>query len=515
MINKEAKEFERISTLYKVYSNYDVSGKRFGGKASYDGHLGGVPLAYDSEKKKVILDPTDTHTLVYGATGSKKTRAFVMPAIKILGQAGESMIINDTKGELYERCSEELKEQGYRIITLNFRNPAEGNAWNPLYIPYQYYLKGDFDKAAELANDVASTLTQSEISIKDPFWDYSSGDCLYGLILLLFRYCKEFREPEQWITISNLLFLRRKLFEQGTSYLWDWASEDELIAASLSGSIGAASDTQKSILAVFDQKMRCFSIQPALLDMLANNNINIDSIGQEKTAVFLITPDEKTTYHKLVALFISQSYQYLVYKATQQDGRVPVRINYILDEFSSLPAIGSDFPNMIAAARSRNIRFSIVCQSKNQLIRRYKEEAATITANCTNWIFFTSRELELLRELSELCGQKHDRTPSVSVYDLQQLDKDKNQALAFYGRMKPCIVNFLEIDAFGKERKKSKIETPERSKRVAMNLKELANKKRKELLEKMNEEKERKSSQEEAMKKLYPFEEECGKKTES
>ena len=126
----------------------------------------------------------------------------------------------------------------------------------------------------------------------------------------------------------------------------------------------------------------------------------------------------------------------------QQGGRLPNRINYVLDEFSSLPAIGSDFPSMISAARSRNIRFSIVCQSKNQLIRRYKEEAATITANCTNWVFFASRELDLLRELSELCGQKKDHTPNVSVYDLQQLSKEKNQALLFTGRN--CAFNLIE-----------------------------------------------------------------------
>lgn len=94
----------------------------------------------------------------------------------------------------------------------------------------------------------------------------------------------------------------------------------------------------------------------------------------------------------------------------------------------------------------------IVAQSKNQLLKRYKEEAATITANCTNWVFFTSRELDLLRELSELCGQKQDQTPNISVYDLQHLSKEKNEALLLYGRLKPCIVNLLDIDNFGERR---------------------------------------------------------------
>lgn len=478
MININSSDFERPQVIFQKHSYYDIETHRFGGKPSYDGNIGGIPLLYDRDKKALALDPSDSHTIVYGATGSKKTRAFVMPTIKVLGHAGESLIINDSKGELFTRMAGELQKEGYEIVTINFRDPAVGNSWNPLQIPYQYYLAGDMDKAAEFANDIANTLMLAEVSDKDPYWDYASSDVCYGLILLLLKYCKEYNVPEGAVNIANLMALRRKLYFKGTmsqnTPLWKWASQDELVAASLSGSVMAPKDTMNSILAVFDQKMRSFTIQPTLLDMLANNNIEIDKIGQRKTAVWLITPDEKSTYHKLVALFVSQSYQHLIYTAMQQGGRVPNRINYILDEFSSLPAIGNDFPSMIAAARSRNIRFAIVCQSKNQLVRRYREEAATITANCTNWIFFASRELDLLRELSELCGQKKDHTPNVSVYDLQHLSKEKNEALLFTGRMKPCLVNFLDIDSFP-ERKYVviDIETPTRIPRARLDFAEL------------------------------------------
>ena len=482
MININSSDFERPQVVFQKYSHFDIETHRFGGKASFDGQLGGIPLLYDRDKKALALDPSDSHTIVYGATGSKKTRAFVMPAIKVLGHAGESLIINDSKGELFTRTAGELQKEGYDIITINFRDPAVGNSWNPLQIPYQYYLAGDMDKAAEFANDIANTLMLAEVSDKDPYWDYASSDVCYGLILLLLKYCKEYGAPEGAVNIANLMALRRKLYAKGTmsqnTPLWKWASQDELVAASLSGSVMAPKDTMNSILAVFDQKMRSFTIQPTLLDMLANNNIEIEKFGERKTAVFLITPDEKTAYHRLVALFISQSYQYLIYTAMQQGGRVLNRINYILDEFSSLPAIGSDFPSMIAAARSRNIRFSIVCQSKNQLVRRYREEAATITANCTNWIFFASRELDLLRELSELCGQKKNHSPNVSVYDLQHLSKEKNEALLFTGRMKPCFVNFLDIDHFP-ERKYLVIDmdTPVRTQRAYLDFAELDEKK--------------------------------------
>lgn len=478
MISSSNPNLARPEVLFKEFTHLDINTHRFSGKKSFDGQAGGFPLLYNKEKQQLVVDPTDNHTLVVGASGSKKTRNLVMPAIKVLGYAGESMIINDPKGELYNRTAGELRDLGYSIIIVNLRDPSVGHAWNPLQIPYSYYKDGDMDKAAEFANDIANTLILGEIASDDPFWSYSAYDCCLGLIMLLFKLCKEMDYPDSAVNISNLLRLRQKLFENGTnaknSPLWKWASKDELIAASLTGSVMTAQDTMRGILAVLDQKLRALAIQPSLLEMLANSNFDIEDIGQSKTAVYLITPDEKTTYSSIVAMFISQSYQHLIYSATQRGGRLGIRVNYILDEFSSLPAIGSDFPSMISAARSRNIRYLICIQSKSQLVKRYKEEAATIISNCSNWIILFTRELELLREVSELCGQKKDRTPNVSVYDLQHLARDRDEALLLAGKAKPCLVNLLDIDRFG-ERSYKIIDfyTPKRTSRFNIDFSEL------------------------------------------
>ncbi len=467
MISSNNPNLARPEVLFQEYSHLDINTHRFSGKKSFDGQVGGFPLMYNKEKQKLAVDATDSHTLVVGASGSKKTRSLVLPAIKVLGYAGESMIINDPKGELYSRTAGELRDLEYNIITINLRDPSVGHAWNPLQIPYSYYKAGDMDKAAEFANDIANTLTLGEVASNDPFWSYSAYDCCLGLTLLLFKLCKEMGYPDNAVNISSLLQLRRKLFENGVnaknSLLWKWASKDELIAACLTGSVMTAQETMRGILSTLDQKLRALAIQPSLLEMLANSNFDIKDIGQSKTAVYLITPDEKTTYSSIVAMFISQSYQHLIYSATQSGGRLSIRVNYILDEFSSLPAIGSDFPSMISSARSRNIRYLICIQSKSQLVKRYKEEAVTILSNCTNWVVLFTRELELLREVSELCGQKKDQTPNISVYDLQHLSKDKDEALLFATRAKPCIVNLLDIDRFG-ERSCKVIDfyTPER-----------------------------------------------------
>lgn len=444
--------FESPEKIKKSYPYFDLNTKKFS-QVKDTKFYGGIPLLYDAETRRLYIDSSDTHSLVYGSTGSLKTRAIVSPGIKILGYAGESLIINDPKGELFTRHAGDLKKQGYNIVEINFRNPSVGNSWNPLFIPYQFYVNGDLDKSAEFINDIANNLMVSDRSTDDPFWDFSASDLLYGLIQLLFRYCKDHNAPINAVNIGNLLALRRTLFsskqQAQNTILWKYASEDELVAASLSGSVYAPKDTMNSILSVFDQKMRSFTIQPTLLDMLANNDFDIADIGKIKTAVFLITPDEKTSYHRLVSMFVKESYEYLIYLATQtEDNKVGNRINYILDEFSSLPQI-ADMPSMISAARSRDIRFLLVVQSQSSLKQRYSDEAETIISNCTNWIFFTSRELSLLKELSELCGTQKNQMPNISVYDLQHLSKERREALVLSGRFKPAKVNMLDIDKFG------------------------------------------------------------------
>ena len=452
--NLESKE-----RLFKEFSHFSV-GERNPAKIFTNRqrgkYVGGVPLAYDAERNLIAIDSSDTHTLVWGSTGSLKTRCVIEPTVKIIGKSGESMIINDPKAEIHNRCAAELQEEGYKIIVINIRDPEFGNSWNPLAIPYRFYLKGDIDRAAEFANDVAHNLMMEETSTKDPFWDYSASDCLFGLILFLFRYAKDHHLDESAVNMSSLMKFRQQLFKNTVgasrpqnSLLWKYAAEDELVEASLSGSVYAPNDTRNSILSVFDQKMRTFTIRPSLLDMLANNDIDIGEIGEGKCAVFLIIPDEKSTYNNLVSLFVKQAYEYLIYKASSNDDlKLTRRVNFVLDEFSSLPPISS-MSTLISAARSRDIRFILAVQGKHQLIKRYGDEAETIKSNCVNWIYLTSRECDLLREISALCGEQRNRTPNLSVYDLQHFSKEKCEALVLCGRLKPAKVNLLDIDRFG------------------------------------------------------------------
>lgn len=420
----------------------------------------GVPLVWNPKEKTVRVDHTDSHSLVVGPTGSKKSRLVVMPLVRILGSSGESMIISDPKAEIYNRTAGYLQKQGYTIYTLNLRSPMHGQRWNPLTIPYEFYMSGEADKAYEFVNDIAENLINSQKSDKDPFWDNSAGSFFFGLVVLLFKYCKEHQLGKEYVHMGNVIRLRNLLITESnnwrTSQLWSYAKSDYIIATSLVGTVETAKDTKAGILSVFDQKVRMFSIQPSLLDMLGENEIDFDAIGTKPTAIFLIVPDEKTGYHGLVSLFVKQSYEYMVFNAQQiaeRDGTyvgvLANRVNYVLDEFSSIPTI-RDFPAMVTAARSRNIRFTVVIQSKHQLIQKYGDESETIQTNCNNWIFLTSRELQLLEEISSLCGKTvgDNPQPVLSIADLQRLDKEKGEALLLCGREKPCITILADIEEY-------------------------------------------------------------------
>jgi type IV secretion system protein VirD4 len=457
--------FEQKENFYKVFSRYSLRTEKFSKKnddgAPDDGN-GGAPLAWREEDKTIFLDASDSHTLIIGSTGSKKSRLFVMPTIKLLGCASESIIVTDPKGEIYNRTASDLKKNNYEITVINLRNPREGDSWNPLYIPYTFYRDGRMAKAYEFVNDIGTNLMLAETSTQDPYWDNAASDLFLGLTLLLFRICKENNLPPETVNINNLLRLRRKMFFEYMKLrdfmelpIGKYIKNDEIIEASLIGSLGNVEKTQQNIVSLFDSKMRVFVIHPELSQMLSKGNRILNSVGQKKTAVFLIMPDEKTSYHKLISVFIKQSYEYFIYQAQGlPNKKMPVRINYVLDEFSSLPTI-EDFPAMISAARSRKIRFNLVVQSQHQLEQRYGKEAETIKANCANLVFLTSRELPLLKDLADLCGTRAGGKPLISVHELQILNKEKGEVLILRQRLRAFIGYLPDIDEYDNKKYES------------------------------------------------------------
>ena len=142
---------------------------------------GGVPLLI--KDNKAYIDTEDNHTIIFGATGSKKTRLLGMPTVEILSRAGESFMVTDPKGEIYEKTVAAVSGRGYQVICLNLRELTKGETWNPLTLPYDYYHQGEKGKAVEMISEIAGMLAGHKAD--DPFWSNSTADVLTGLMLIL------------------------------------------------------------------------------------------------------------------------------------------------------------------------------------------------------------------------------------------------------------------------------------------------------------------------------------------
>ncbi len=386
----------------------------------------GMPLINNG--KDIWVDNGEYHNLVIGSTGSGKTECLVKPMVNLLAKKGESMIITDPKGEIYEYSADYLKKQGYKIIVLNFRDPQRGNAWNPLTLPYRYYKDGNIDKSTELLDDVGLNIIRDPNNKSEPFWENSAADYFSGLALGLFMDAKE--EEINLNSINFMSSIGEERFATST-YIKEYfllkgeASSPYIFA---SNTINAPKDTQGGITSTFRQKIRIFASREKLSEMLSHSDFNMRDIGKEKTAVFMIIHDEKTTYHSLLTIFIKQCYETLIDVAKETGGKLPFRTNFILDEFANMPPL-KDVDSMVSAARSRDIRFTFIIQNFAQLNDVYgKEVAEVIKGNCGNWVYLISTEMAALEEISKMCGDvkskekdKTASTPLVTVTDLQKL----------------------------------------------------------------------------------------------
>lgn len=390
---------------------------------------GGIPLIMTP--KKVWVDNGGYHNLVIGSTGAGKTQTTVLPMVNLLAKHDESMIITDPKGEIYEQTSNYLKSLGYNIVLLNFRDPQQGNSWNPMFLPYSLYKENKIDKSIELLEDLAANILKDPSAKgQDPFWENTSADYFAGLACALFE---DGTEDEINLNSINLMTTIGEEKLGGTTYIKEYFTTKDPAGTAYvkaSSTLMAPNETKGSILSVFKQRVQLFASRKNLSEMLGHNDFDMRDIGRNKTAVFIVIQDEKTTYHTLVTIFLKQCYETLISVAQESGGKLPHRTNFILDEFANMPPL-KDVTTMVTAARSRNIRFTFIIQNFAQLYEVYgKENGETIKGNCGNIVYLISTELSALEEISKMCGEvkskekeKTSSTPLVTVSDLQRMQQ--------------------------------------------------------------------------------------------
>lgn len=365
---------------------------------------------------KIYYDDSTNHSLIIGSTGSGKTVSSIMPLIYNLANASESMIINDSKGEILKETYNYLKSKDYKIKIINLRDPNKSHGWNPLHLPYKYFKEGNIEKEVEIVNDFSYSICQ-EVSARDPYWSESSASVLSGLSLGMIEDARNEDEVHFYSLYNLLVHHGSKTLDNRKNSLDDYFDNKPFgnISKNYYATGGfAKGETRATIFSVLSSKLRIFS-DLGIANMTSRTDFELEDIGKEKTAVFLVIPDEKESRHVLATLFIDQCYQSLVNLAQEQDdGKLPIRVNFVLDEFANMPPI-KNFSNKITVSRGRNIRFFLIIQDFDQLKEKYRDQAGTIKSNCNNWLYLLTADNNTAQEISKRLGKYTIETSRNSV----------------------------------------------------------------------------------------------------
>lgn len=465
----------------------------------------GVPII--STGRTAYVDDSEASTFVVGASGSGKTRKILMPYTLSCIRKNENLVIHDPKGEINRYMYRELEKKGYEVIVLDYRRPLRGDRYNPLEYPSKIYKEGNTSRAAEMFQAFSETMFSDRKSEKDRFWDLTAASYMTGLSLLQAELL-----PEKECTINHLY----DLHIQGdgkygrSKYIIEYynrpGAKDAPSYKLAAPAINAPSDTQGGLYSVYTSCLTPFVLNEDIIDATANSTFDVRDLVEKKCAVFIITKDEGSVYNKLISATIDQMYERLIDIAEEEyDGRLPRRINFILDEFGNLAAI-NNMSGKITAGRSRNIRWLIVCQSMDQLRLLYENKGASIIfGNCANLVYLYSTDIMLLQRISAMCGLYSDeltgaKHPLMSMDHLRYLNKDKGEVLLLLERARPFVGYLPDISAYPVSPTQH-VNVCERERQTLnpIDFQEIVNKQKRELMEKKMAEENGKSKSDEVL----------------
>ena len=363
------------------------------------------------------------NVLVVGGSGSGKTRFFVKPSIM---QMHSSYVITDPQGQLLKETAKmllhgapKLDENGkpvrdsrgkviyepYRIKVLNTINFSKSMKYNPLA-----YVRSEKDILKLVNVIIANTKGDGEKSSED-FW-VKAERLLYCALIGYIWYEAE-PEERNFITLLNLLNACEareddETYKSPVDILFDDLAKKQPGHFAVKQYVKfkmAAGKTLKSILVSCGARLAPFDIKE-LRDIMTEDELELDTMGDQKTALFLIMSDTDTTFNFVIAMLQSQLFNLLCNKADDfYNGRLPVHVRCLLDEFANIGQI-PNFDKLIATIRSREISASIILQSQSQLKTIYKDAADTIVGNCDVTLFLGGKEKSTLKEISELLGKE-------------------------------------------------------------------------------------------------------------
>ncbi len=377
---------------------------------------GGIAVSYERSKfrESVACITDDVHILIIGATRSGKTRCLVIQSISALALAGEGMVVNDPKGELYHYTHSFLESMGYTGQVVDFNNLKKSCRYNPLQMIIDAVNDDRIDDAQSYTWDFVTFLVEKN-DHSEPIW--TNGECsVIAAAVMCVVYDNQNHPEYQNLTnvynfIANMCKTVNKVLpiDAYMDKLPDSHPAKKLMAIAklapdkMGGSFYTAALTTLRLFITND-----------IYNMTKESEFSLSDVGAKlKQALFFILPDQKTTYYPIVTLLVSQQYEQLVTYAKKCGNRLPHRVNYILDEFGNFAAI-SDFQTKMTVAGGYGVRWNLFIQDFNQLIDKYGQEVAKIIqGNCHYWIYLHSQDNSTNEEISKSMGKYTTTTYSL------------------------------------------------------------------------------------------------------
>ncbi|BCJ93533.1 hypothetical protein acsn021_11020 [Anaerocolumna cellulosilytica] len=381
----------------------------------------------------------DVHTLVLGATRSGKGRTVLLQTIAALIFAAESMIITDPKTETYYYYKKLLELFEYNTVVLDFKNPRKSSRFNFLQPIINCVDAGDLPGAIEATWDLVSQLVGEPKG--ERLWSDGEASTIAAATIAVV-YDNRSPENHKYRNLTNVYYFLSQMctpIQVGkemvlplTRYVKD-LPDDHPAKGLLAVADIAPSRTRGSFYTSALMTLRLFT-NPLIADMTSTTDFDPMTIGRDKTAIFIVLPEDRRTYNSLASLFVSQIYQLQSKAADKRGGRLERRTNYLLDEYGNYAKI-TNFTSMQTVGGGKGMRFNIFVQDYNQIDDVYEKiQGSIIRSNCENWIYLQTDDPDTLEGLSKKLGKYTISTYSLSANHQKYSTPSSSHSIQLTGR---------------------------------------------------------------------------------
>ncbi len=369
--------------------------------------VGAVPAKGRVQRAWVSVQ--DGHALLIGAPGTRKSTSVLLPTLAVIGQGGAGLVVTDPKGELYASASGLLSLDGYTVVRVDFRNPADSASWNALGPVGDALGAGDAAGASRAARELASVLAEQGAAggKHSAFFRQSTTALLTALVLLV----ADQAPPDA----RHLGSVYRTLIEvRDLDAVFDALPPDHPAALAYGPVRLSGQETRQNQLTVAATALGLWA-DPGVVALTGRDSVDWTRLATDRLAVFIVIPDESSAFYGAAALFVQQQLQALSQAAARQPGqRLPRPVYWILDEFGNLPVL-PDFDKTLNVGRGKGIRLVLAVQALAQISARYGDRAAEAMQNaCATWVYLGGNDVTTARVISEKTGQSTVRVLSES-----------------------------------------------------------------------------------------------------